>query len=82
MDETYENTNEYNLNKKRKILIVFQDMIAGMLNNNKINPINIFIRGRKLKIYQTKFYSLFYHENSKQKGASTNHNYSSDKRAL
>ena len=43
---------EYNPNKKRKILIVFDDMIADMLSNKKLNPIitELFIRGRKLNI--------------------------------
>ena len=39
--------------KKRKILIVFDDMIAGMLINKQRNAIvtELFIRGRKLNIY-------------------------------
>ena len=43
---------ECNLNKKRKVLIVFDDMIAGILCNKIIKPIviELFIRGRKLKI--------------------------------
>ena len=38
--------------KKRKILIVFDDMIADMLSNKKLNPIvtELFIRERKLNI--------------------------------
>ena len=34
------------------MLIVFVDMIADMINNNKLNPIvtELFIRGRKLNI--------------------------------
>ena len=32
MDNIYENIEEYNTNKKRKILIVFDDMIADMLS--------------------------------------------------
>ena len=41
-----------NPNKKPKILIVFDDMIADMLSNKKLNPIvtKLFIRGRKLNI--------------------------------
>ena len=37
---------KYNPNKKRKILIVFDDMIAGMLSNKKLNLIvtELFIR--------------------------------------
>ena len=43
---------DYNPIKKRKILIVFDDMIADMINNNKLNPIvtELFVRGRKLNI--------------------------------
>ena len=35
MDDIYKNIEEYNLNKKRKILIIFYDMIADMLSNKK-----------------------------------------------
>ena len=38
MDDIYKNIEEYNLNRKRKILIVFDDMIADMLSNKKLNP--------------------------------------------
>ena len=38
MDDIYENTEGYNPNKKREILIVFDDMIADMLSNKKLNP--------------------------------------------
>ena len=50
MDDIYKNIEEYNQNKKRKILIVFDDMIADMLSNEKLNPIvtELFIRGTKL----------------------------------
>ena len=37
MDDIYKNIEEYNPNKKRKILIVFGDMIDNMLNNKKLN---------------------------------------------
>ena len=52
IDDIYENIEEYNLNKERKILIVFDDMIADMLNNKKLNPIvtELFIRVRKVNI--------------------------------
>ena len=39
MDDIYENIEEYNPNKKHKILIAFDDMIADMLSNEKPNPI-------------------------------------------
>ena len=35
MNDIYKNIEEYNPNKKRKILIVFDDMIADMLSNKK-----------------------------------------------
>ena len=41
MDDIYENIEEYNPNKKRKILIVFNDMIADMHINKKLNSIVI-----------------------------------------
>ena len=52
MQDVYKNIEDYNPIKKRKILIVFDDMIADMINNNKLNPIvtELFIRGRKLYI--------------------------------
>ena len=39
MDDIYRNIEEYNPNKKRKILIAFENMIADMLSNKKLNPI-------------------------------------------
>ena len=52
MDDVYKNIEEYNPNKKRKILIAFDDMIADMVCNKKLNPIvtQLIIRGRKLNI--------------------------------
>ena len=52
MDDVYENINDYNLSRKRKILIVFDDMIADILNNKKFQAIikQLFIRCRKLNI--------------------------------
>ena len=47
MDDIYKNIEEYNPNKKRKILIAFDDMIADMLSNEKLNPI-VTELGRKL----------------------------------
>ena len=37
MDDIYKNIEEYNLNKKRKILVVFDDMIVDMLSNKRFN---------------------------------------------
>ena len=52
MVEFYENIEDYNQNKKRKILIVFNYIIADMLSNKKLNSIvtEWFIRGRELNI--------------------------------
>ena len=52
MDDIYKNIEEYNPNKKRKILIAFDDMIADMLNCKILNTAvtELFIRGRKLNI--------------------------------
>ena len=52
MQDVYKNIEEYNLGKKSKVLIVFDDMIADMINNKKLNSIvtELFIRGRKLNI--------------------------------
>ena len=52
MDDNHKNTEEYNPNKKQKILIVLDDMIADILSNKKLNPVvtELFIRERKLKI--------------------------------
>ena len=55
MHKVYKNIDNYNLNKENKILIVFDDMIADMINNKKLNSIvtELFIRSRKLNISLT-----------------------------
>ena len=52
MLDVYRNMEDYNPVKKRKVLIVFDDIIADMINNTKLNSIvtELFIRGRKLNI--------------------------------
>ena len=52
MQDVHKNIDDYNQRKKSKVLIVFDDMIADMINNNKLNPIvtELFIRGKKLNI--------------------------------
>ena len=52
MNDTDKNIEDYNPNKKQRMLIVFDDMIADMLSNKKLNPIvtELFIKGRKLSI--------------------------------
>ena len=52
MDDVYENIDDYNPNRKRKILIVFDDMIADIMTNKKFLAIikDLFLRCRKLNI--------------------------------
>ena len=52
MQDVYNNIDEYNTDKERKILIVFDDMVADMINNQKLNSLvaELVIRGRKLNI--------------------------------
>ena len=52
MQDVYKNIEVYNLGKKSKVLIVFDDMIADMIDNKKLNPMvtELFVRGRKLNI--------------------------------
>ena len=52
MQQVYENIEEYNSRKKRKVLIVFDDMIADMISNKSLNSLatELYIRDRKLNI--------------------------------
>ena len=52
MDDIYENIDEYNPNKQRKILIVFDDLTADIMKDKKFQAIvkESFSRCRKLHI--------------------------------
>ena len=52
IDDVYENLEDYAPIKKRRVLIVFDDMITEMESNKKLRPIatELFLRGRKLNI--------------------------------
>ena len=52
MQDVYKTDKEYNIDKERKILRFFDDIIADMINHKKLNSIvtDLFIRGRKLNI--------------------------------
>ena len=52
MDDVYQNIDDYNPNRKRKILIVFDGMIADIMSNKEFQVIikESFIRCRKLNI--------------------------------
>ena len=62
MQDIYKNINEYNADKERKILIVFDDMIVDMINNKKLNSIvtKLFIRYKKLNISLVFVIQLYY----------------------
>ena len=52
MHDVYKNIDNYDRSKENKILIVFDDMIADMINKKKLNSIvtELLVRGRKLNI--------------------------------
>ena len=58
MNDINKNIEEYNSNKKQKILVVFDDMIADILSNKRSIPVvtELFIKRKK-----TKHFSYFYH---------------------
>ena len=57
MDDVYENIDDYNSKRKRKVLIVFDDMVADIMTNKIFQATikELSIRCRKLNI------SLFYY---------------------
>ena len=61
MDIIYKNTEEYNTNtsmdprKKHKMIFVFDDIIAGILSNTKLNQIVIEL------LKKSKYFSCFYY---------------------
>ena len=79
MDGVYNNIDDYNPRRKRKLLIVFDDMIADVMTNKKLQAMikELFIRCRKYISYiyhtllfwcskrcQIKFHTLPNNENS------------------
>ena len=62
MHDVYNSIKSYNPNKKRNILIVFDDMITDMINNKKRKRNSVvtelFIKGRKLIFLLSLFYNL------------------------
>ena len=74
MQDVYEDINEYNIDKERKILIVFDDMIDDMINNKKLNSIvtELFVRGRKWNISLV-FITQSYFKVPKDVRLNTNH---------
>ena len=52
MHDVYKNIDEHNPDKENKTLIVFDDMIADMVHNKKLNSLvtELFVANRKLNI--------------------------------
>ena len=52
MHDVYKNIDDYNPDEDNKNLIVFDDMVADLINNTKLDSIvtELFIRGGKLNI--------------------------------
>ena len=74
MQNVYKNIEDYNPDRKRKLLIVFDDMIADMINKKKLNPIvtELLIRGRKIDI-SIVFITQHYFKVSKEVRFNTTH---------
>ena len=74
MHNVYKNINDYNPDKENKISMVFDDMIADMISNKKLNSIvtELFIRGRKLNISLV-FITQLYFKVPKDVGLNTIH---------
>ena len=62
MDDVYENIHDYNPNRRRKILIVYDDMIADIMTNKKCQAIvkELFIRCKKIKYFTSFYYSILF----------------------
>ena len=61
MDDVYNNIGDYNPRRKRKMLIVFDDMIADIMTNGNFHVIikELFIRCKKLNrslVFMTQTY--------------------------
>ena len=52
IDDVYENLENHNPTKKRRVLIVFDDIIADMESNEKLSSTvtELFLRGKYLKL--------------------------------
>ena len=76
MHDVYRSINHYNPNKENKILIVFDDLIADIINNKKLNSVvtELFIRGRKLNI-SLAFITQSYFKVLKDVRVNTNHSF-------
>ena len=62
MQDVYKNIEEHNPDRKHKVLVVFDDMIANIISNKKLNQIvaELFVRGRKLNISTVLFIQSYF----------------------
>ena len=60
MCDVYKNIEEYNVDKDRKILIVFDDMIADMIHNKKtkFNSDRIVYQRKEIKYFSCFYYPI------------------------
>ena len=75
MQDIYKNIEDYNPSKNRKMLIIFDDRIADIINSNKrLNPVvtENFIRGHKTNISSI-FLTQSYFKVPKDVGLNTTH---------
>ena len=76
IDDVYKNLENYNPAKKRKMLIVFDDMTAHTEANKKLSPLvtQLFLRRRKLNL-SLAFISKSYFKVSKTIRLNATHNF-------
>ena len=60
MDDVFQNIEEYNPGKEHKILIVFDDMIANMHSNEKLNSNWITYQKQKTKHFSCFYYAILF----------------------
>ena len=62
MQDVYKNIEKYNIGKKGKILVVFDDIIADMTNNEILIPVvtKLLIRRRKIKHFICLYYTIIF----------------------
>ena len=56
MDDIYDNIEDYNKKRKRKVLIVFDDMISHVMSDKKLSK---FLKNFSLGV-ETKYFTLFF----------------------
>ena len=61
VDDVYENLEDYNPTKRRRVLIVYDDMITDVESNKKLSPIvtKLFLSGRKLILHLNLYHNFF-----------------------